>query len=177
MTELRRTPQQDRARRTNKAILDALAGLLTERPLDGITMADISAGAGVSKAAIYRYYPDRPAVVRALADRYLPHISATLHEAWADRDEEDLIDAYRDLLTTQPVIRAIWITGYSYAELGRYIADAEAQLADELIDAVVGDTETAKWWDTYFRNALRHARGNAEALVLAEASTPEAVAS
>lgn len=52
-------PRSDRARR---AILDATTSLMREQGLHGVTIEQIARRAGVSKATIYKWWPDRTAV-------------------------------------------------------------------------------------------------------------------
>ncbi len=144
--DLRRTPQQERSRRSVDAILDATAELLTDTDPTALTMSAIGDRAGVSKAAIYRYYPDRPAVIRALAQRYLESIDE-LFVATLDPEKVDvstvaplgsLIDAYYQAFLDDPVLRAIWITGFNYPEVGEFCIDFDKRLAARVIEGVGG---------------------------------------
>lgn len=63
----RREPEQVRSRAGVDAILRATSELLADSGVDQITMTAIAEQAGLSKAAIYRYFPNKPAVIRALA--------------------------------------------------------------------------------------------------------------
>lgn len=67
--ELRRRPTQERARATFDRILDATASLLDSRGFDALTTNLISIESGVSVRAIYRYFPNKHAVVCELARR------------------------------------------------------------------------------------------------------------
>ena len=55
----RGVPRYDR---TAAAILDAAAHVLSEHG-SGANLADVAAAAGVSRATLYRYYPDRDALL------------------------------------------------------------------------------------------------------------------
>ena len=66
--------------RTAAAILDAAAGALTEHG-SAASMADVAAAAGVSRATLYRYFPDREALLRALASHALTAVAARLADA------------------------------------------------------------------------------------------------
>ncbi|MEM9200888.1 MAG: TetR/AcrR family transcriptional regulator [Actinomycetota bacterium] len=65
----RREPEQQRSRAGVAAILDAAATLLDDHGIDQITMTAIAAQAGLSKAALYRYFPNKAAIIRGLAER------------------------------------------------------------------------------------------------------------
>jgi AcrR family transcriptional regulator len=60
--------REAQARQTRAAILDALTRLLSEQPADQISTREIAELAGVSQPTVYRYFPDRPALLDALAD-------------------------------------------------------------------------------------------------------------
>lgn len=159
-TDLRRTPQQVRSKGTLGDILDAAAHWLVERPLAEITMEMIAFRAGVSKAAIYRYYPDRPAVLRAVAERALPAV----HDAVADTQAQFRFGAetYTEMICDDALVRAVCVTAYSYADLGPCIAALERRLAERIAE----DDEL--WGVEQWVGALREARARAELVVLNE---------
>jgi AcrR family transcriptional regulator len=66
---IRREPEQARSRAGVDAIVQAAAELLATSGVDQITMTSIAEHAELSKAAIYRYFPSKNAVIRALALR------------------------------------------------------------------------------------------------------------
>ena len=65
-------PLQDReradARRNRERILCAAARLVDERGVDGVSMDDIAAEAGVGKGTLYRRFGDRWSMLRALIE-------------------------------------------------------------------------------------------------------------
>lgn len=62
-------PKQDRSRQTYERILVAAEKLFVERGWDGLNTNAIAEEAGVSIGSLYRYFPDKSAVLRALAER------------------------------------------------------------------------------------------------------------
>ncbi|MEM9691426.1 MAG: TetR/AcrR family transcriptional regulator [Myxococcota bacterium] len=66
---LRRRPEQARSIARVEAVLAALKTLIGERGVDRVTMTDIAVEAGMSKAALYRYFPTKQAIVRELMVR------------------------------------------------------------------------------------------------------------
>ena len=58
----RRTPAVER-------ILDAAGELFAERGVDAVAMGEIAVAAGCSRATLYRYFPDRPALQLAFVQR------------------------------------------------------------------------------------------------------------
>jgi len=67
--ELRKAPQQARARQTYEKILNATALLLDETGLEGINTNLIAEKAGVNISAIYKYFPNKYAILSTLAIR------------------------------------------------------------------------------------------------------------
>jgi len=91
---LTRAPQQDRSRRTVERILVAADRLIAEHG-SGVTTTAIAAEAGVSVGALYRFFPDKHAIGRALADRYLK-VAGARFATIIDRVES--LDAIPDAL-------------------------------------------------------------------------------
>lgn len=76
----RARPRQQRAQRTVEEILDAAGRLLEEVGLDGFNTNLLAERAGVRVRSVYRYFPNKLAVIAALADR--------MTEEWDDWFEE-----------------------------------------------------------------------------------------
>src|SRR5215218_6687483 len=66
--------------RVSAAILEAAAEVLAERG-EQTSMADVAAAAGVARATVYRYFPNRQALLDALARVGLDHAEARLRGA------------------------------------------------------------------------------------------------
>ncbi len=67
--ELRRAPSQQRSRATFELLLHSAADLLEERGLPGFNTNHLSERTGVSIRAIYRYFPNKQALIVELARR------------------------------------------------------------------------------------------------------------
>jgi AcrR family transcriptional regulator len=80
-----RRPQQERGERRVTAILDAAAALITEVGPGGLTVQALADRAETSKGSLYHFFPDLPAVLRALADRHVEAIGALTHAMIDDR--------------------------------------------------------------------------------------------
>lgn len=75
---LRRTPVQERGRQQVERILDAAAEVIAELGVDAATTNAMAARAQVSVGSLYQYFPDKAALVRALAVRYIAALEETL---------------------------------------------------------------------------------------------------
>lgn len=63
-------PERADAARNRTRVLEAAAGLFSERDGREVTMEQIAAAAGVGKATLYRRYPDVPSIALALLDEH-----------------------------------------------------------------------------------------------------------
>lgn len=95
---LRRQPAQARAKKNLGAMLDAAAQLIGESGTDGFSMAELARRAGVSKPALYRYFPNKQAMLLALAQASFEQNHALLSDS-LQRHPGDLSAAMRDALT------------------------------------------------------------------------------
>ncbi|MGY1941755.1 TetR/AcrR family transcriptional regulator, partial [Nocardia gipuzkoensis] len=67
----RRRPTQQRAKETREQILDTAARLFGESGIAETSTNRIAAEAGLSIGTVYRYFPDRTAIVDELLERLL----------------------------------------------------------------------------------------------------------
>jgi AcrR family transcriptional regulator len=67
--KMRKIPKQKRSKFTIEAILDATAQLLESKPASAITTNHIAGRAGISIGTLYQYFPNKSAVLAALANR------------------------------------------------------------------------------------------------------------
>ena len=61
--------REEQARATRDRIVDALTALLEDRRADEATTKEVARAAGVSESTVYRHFPDRAALVEAVAAR------------------------------------------------------------------------------------------------------------
>ena len=119
----RGVPRYDR---TAAAILDAAAHALSEHG-NNANMADVAGAAGVSRATLYRYYPDREALLDALASHALAEAAARLADAGLERASvEDAIER---------IVRALTAVGDRYAVLVREQVEADPDEIERLVAA------------------------------------------
>ncbi len=89
---LRAAPQQERAVQTRDRLLDIAGELLGEVGIERISTNMIAARAGVSPAALYRYFKDKYAVLEALGRRFMDRQNNVLF-AWLDKYKPGGLDA------------------------------------------------------------------------------------
>lgn len=111
---LRNEPVQARSSARLAGLLDAAAAVIDEIGFERLTTAMVAERAGASIGTVYRYFPDRIAVVEALAIRSTQRLAerfvSTLAESdaatWQDACDA-LIDATAEMYRTEPGFRAI----------------------------------------------------------------------
>jgi len=148
---LRRRPTQSRALVTFDLILDTTATLLETHGFDALTTNLISAESGVSVRAIYRYFPNKHAVVGELARRMEGEWRLALEAAG---DFNDPTTSWREVWVgyIDAFVGAVHTTRGALAVLRAMRGDPELRKADEEANA------------DYIRNiaAVIEARGKAD---------------
>jgi AcrR family transcriptional regulator len=117
-TRLRNVPIQARSRQRLQLVLDAADAVLATDGADSFTTTRIAAAAGIPVGSVYRYFPDKEAIVEALAVRYWSDFE-DLVAAVAETDERDpLEDPGATVLETlaagfmaRPGFLALWYGG------------------------------------------------------------------
>ena len=135
---LRRVPQQARSRALIQRVLDAGEDLLVREGVDALTTTLIASEAGVAVGSLYQYFPDKGAIVDALAARYLDEFEALMDDlvdqalvvGWRDELVDRLIDAYADRYRREPGYRALWFGRHLSAELREADRRNKVTLAD-----------------------------------------------
>lgn len=107
--ETRREPGQERSRATLQSIMDASASLIAKYGLDAVSMTQIANVAGMSKASLYRYFPNKQALLLAHAERsfkvHREEMQAIMqHGAGPEQMLRDGIDHYCKQHTDKPFL-------------------------------------------------------------------------
>lgn len=110
--QLRREPQQDRARRRVTRVLDTADRLLADEGAAALTTTRIAEEAGISVGSLYQWFGDKEAVIEALAVRYAEDFAHVLDDLAATEDVVDAaVDAFADAFRATPGFRAMWFGG------------------------------------------------------------------
>jgi AcrR family transcriptional regulator len=141
-TKMRRQPQQVRSQERVKQILDVAEQLFLEVGYTTATTRAIAARAEVSVGSLYQFFPDKEAILKALASRYLamqyqrfldlhgPEALALPLSSYVDR----MIDVFDQFYTDYPGSRAIFkqlLDTITWSAIEQ-IDDVEYQVVDEL---------------------------------------------
>ncbi|WP_255513539.1 TetR/AcrR family transcriptional regulator [Homoserinibacter sp. GY 40078] len=90
---IRNEPVQARSTARLAALLDAAAKVVAEIGYERLTTAMVADGAGASIGTVYRYFPDRIAVLQSLAARNEERATARVLEGVSDPSHGDWLDA------------------------------------------------------------------------------------
>jgi AcrR family transcriptional regulator len=112
---LRRVPQQDRSRQKLRRVLDAADELLAAEGAHALVTTRVAAAAGIAVGSLYAYFPDKEAIVEALALRYWGEIERRI-AAVVEADEREplpdptgaLLDAVAAEFRASRGFRALW---------------------------------------------------------------------
>lgn len=85
--EPRNTPVQKRAQERRAAILEVTAELLEEVGQDDLTTILVAKRVGISVGTLYHYFPNKYAILFALAEQWLGEIDQALRELEAENVE------------------------------------------------------------------------------------------
>jgi len=77
-TTPRKRPRQDRSRATVETVLEATARVLVKRGFDGLTTNLVAEAAGVSIGSLYQYFPNKAALVAALIEQHVDHMTSMM---------------------------------------------------------------------------------------------------
>lgn len=110
---VRHEPVQARAAHRIEALLDAAAAVVVEHGIEHLTTALIAERAGASIGTVYRYFPDRVAVLVALAERNLERMRLAIerelgveHATWVEALEA-IVGAMVETFREVPSFRAL----------------------------------------------------------------------
>ena len=108
----RRRPVQARSRERVTNILHHAALIFHHSGVDGTSMSAIARQSGMSLASLYRYFPNKAAIVHAIAERHVEKMESALREKLPQLSIHDavdvLIDQFYDFYRTEPAYSAIW---------------------------------------------------------------------
>ena len=141
LNKMRRQPQQARSQERVKQILDVSEQLFLEMGYESTTTRAIASRAGVSVGSLYQFFPDKEAILKALAIRYMQTQYQTflaLHTTEAvtlplRHYVDQMIDVFDQFYTDYPGSRAIFeqlLDTITWSSIEK-IDDVEYQVIDE----------------------------------------------
>lgn len=140
----RRAPSQQRSRERVERMLAAASALIAEQGSDAMRMGEVAERAGVSIGSLYQFFPDKRAIIWALAERHTVQSQACIAAALAQvsdaeglrRAFSELVDIYYGLFLAEPVMRDIW-SGTQADKALRELELADSRANAEFLTAVL----------------------------------------
>jgi AcrR family transcriptional regulator len=116
--QLRRAPLQARSRDRVARFLDAADALLAEEGASALSTVRVAEAAGASIGTLYHWFPDKEAIIEALALRYWDELAGILDAVTHDPEPElvedpvsRVIDSLADGFRARPGFLALWFGG------------------------------------------------------------------
>jgi AcrR family transcriptional regulator len=139
---MRRTPQQTRSQRRVDLILDVAAELFVEVGYESATTNAIAERAGISIGSLYRYFPDKDAILRALSNRHYEQVQVLFDQVFTQDAIylplhvliDRLIDAFVELHLACPAYKHILLG----ADVSADVAAASEALDQEIVERMAG---------------------------------------
>lgn len=112
----RRKPMQERAKARVERILVAATELIAENGSDTVRMTEVAARAGIPIGSLYQYFPDKAAILRFLAVRFMERTRVSLVEGLQGIGTGDealeridlIVENYYQTFIDEPVVRDVW---------------------------------------------------------------------
>ncbi len=123
-----------KGRRTREALLEAGAAVAEESGLAGLSVAAVTARAGVAKGTFYVYFGDREAFIDALHQRFYAQVNdaVTAAAAGLQPGAELLlatVDAYLDVCLANRGVKALVLETRAQSELTTTMEEREERFA------------------------------------------------
>lgn len=145
LSELRREPRQQRSLQLIERALDATDALLAAEDIETLTTTRIAAAAGVSVGALYQYFPDRDAIIAAVARRHIEASNELMAKAVAEAGSAGwkdpvgaLVDMFAARYRQQPGYRALWLGPHLTERLRAADRAGKEILAEGVRSIIVG---------------------------------------
>lgn len=117
----RRQPVQARSRERVESILRHAASIFHEVGVDATSMSAIARQSDMSLASLYRYFPNKTAIVKAIAEDHVSRMESALRHRLETLDLMEavdvLVDQFYEFYRTEPAYSAIWSGVESMPEL------------------------------------------------------------
>lgn len=114
-----RKPRQQRSRERVDSILEASKELIVEKGSAGLQIQEIALRAGITAGSMYQYFPNKAAIIHALAEHYIEYVhdlvSKGIGKPPSNIEEcveklNLLLDSFYLLYREDPVLREIWVS-------------------------------------------------------------------
>jgi AcrR family transcriptional regulator len=141
---LRVMPQQARGKDKLARVLFAADQIMAAEGVEAVTTVRVAAEAGVSVGSLYRYLPNREAILESLAQHYLGLLEDQMDVLLNQPPAADIhvavgisIDAFADFYRTHPGFRALWFSRHLTEETRSLDRAHKAVMANRIRDLLI----------------------------------------
>jgi AcrR family transcriptional regulator len=139
---MRHRPQQARSQERVDLILDTAAEFIAEVGYEAVTTNAIAERAGISIGSLYRYFPDKDAILRGLTVRHLEQLRAIYDRVFTEDLAylplevvlDRIVDPFVDLHVACPAFKQILLG----SDVSSDIAAASEQMDGEIVERMAG---------------------------------------
>jgi len=140
------TLRERQAQQARTAMLEAAISKLETKMADDVSMAEIAESAGVSLRTLYRYFPDRAALLHAAGEHLYASLGVPFEISGPERISASLMEAAQRLSTRPALTRALVRTTAGRATRSAVRGQRVAAIESALEPVIGGlDPETARW--------------------------------
>jgi AcrR family transcriptional regulator len=155
------TLRERQARAVRDELRHAFVHLVAERGLDGFALVDVAAAAGVSERTLYRHYPSRDDLVRAIKEEDVAAMDRELLERAGPYDLDDpealvhvyeVFERHTELMKVGRVLRLAGMDARASATRTEYVRrQFEGIVHPEALDQVVAISRALGGVDAWLR--------------------------
>jgi len=151
MPQIRNAPTQERSRQTLDSIMEASDRLFERKGVDGATNTEIAEEAGCSIGSLYRFFPNKEALVFEYIARYTETLAANVSPL-PDELSLDELDEIVSVLVDRSIATRSVFRGYERVRLWRYpdgslasasVRDAELAMVQAMFHATSYELDDA----------------------------------
>lgn len=99
--------RERQAQQVRTTILETVIREMEARPVDDLSMGDVAAAAGISLRTLYRYFPDRPALLSAAGQHVVDSLDLPIGIDGPDAISASFLDAARRFSSRPQLARAL----------------------------------------------------------------------
>lgn len=138
-----REPVQERSQKRVVAIMEAARALIAQNGVATLRMSDIAKEASVSVGSIYQYFPNKSAIVSALAEQVLEDNTKQNQEVFSEPPRSlihlshittELLMQYYELQMQDPIVRDMWAVHSKDKELLSIDHDDDVRNRDHIFE-------------------------------------------
>lgn len=139
---MRHRPQQARSQERVDLILDTAAEFIAEVGYEAVTTNAIAERAGISIGSLYRYFPDKDAILRSLSVRHLEQLRAIYDQVFMEDIVylplevvlDRIVDPFVELHVACPAFKQILLG----SDVSADIAAASEEMDEEIVERMAG---------------------------------------